>query len=451
MRAATPVSRLVSIFGWSAVVIVSLGGLPATTAAQTTSAATTARGLITGMVKNRPFPPQSQSAAEREAIAARSEVLANAIVTGIIVGITTAPVGGSAAGFSYTINPTTGEASPRTVSFGPILMDRALTNGAGAFGFGMSYQRHGFNKFEGIDIRNDGIVTFDNRVRYQSDNFEQFITESLKLEPTVDTVTTVFSYGVTSRLDIGAIIPINHITLKARRTWDYDVSRSFAVDANDRRFFTPGPTGTDFVQEQGSIDKTGIGDITVRAKFGFSADAPEGLGVVVDVRLPTGDEENLLGTGKASGRFALLGSKALGERGNLYASGGYTVGGLSDEINYAFGVDTQLLQRKQLTLSFEVLGENIRDAVKGVGSFPHGPTPGVDARFTPPANVSYLAEEPFFLESSNNVLRAAVGAKYLVARRWLVSGGVFVPVGNDGLTAGVSPYVGLDFSWTAVR
>ena len=209
--------------------------LAAPAAAQTAAQATTARDLIHNLVAQRTHPPDaSLTPDELAAIARRGDQLANEIGKGIAIAVATAPVGGSAAGFSYGVNPTTGELTLRTASFGPILMDRPLTNGAGVFGFGVWYQRLSFDRFLGQDLRTQGTLLFDNRVTFASDGFEQYITEYMALEPTVDSVTTVLSYGVTSRLDIGAIIPINHIQISGRRQWDYDISRSFPVSPADQ-------------------------------------------------------------------------------------------------------------------------------------------------------------------------------------------------------------------------
>ena len=138
---------------------------------------------------------------------------------------------------------------------------------------------------------------------FASDGFEQYITEYMALEPTVDSVTTVLSYGVTSRLDIGAIVPINHIQISGRRQWDYDISRSFPVSPADQAFFGT-PTGTDFVQDEGSIDATGVGDITVRTKFAFTDQGADGVGLLFDLRLPTGDKRTCSAPARPAARSA---------------------------------------------------------------------------------------------------------------------------------------------------
>ena len=126
--------------------------LPAAVAtAQTAAQATTARALIHNLVAQRTHPPEaSLTPDEVAAIARRGDQLANEIGDGIAVAVATAPIGGLAAGFSYGVDPTTGELTLRTASFGPILMDfLPLTNGAGVFGFGVSYQRLLFRSLPG--------------------------------------------------------------------------------------------------------------------------------------------------------------------------------------------------------------------------------------------------------------------------------------------------------------
>lgn len=443
-RALAVTSRLTA----AACLFLLAGAGPAS--AQSAAGANTARGLISSLVVNR-LTAQQLTPAELQAIRARAQLLADELTKGIAIAIATAPVGGSAAGFSYQLDPTTGEPVLRSASFAPLLMERPLTSGRGTVGFGVSYQRYAFDNFQGINLRSEGILLFDNRVRYTRDNFEQYIEEYLRMEPTVDTVTTVFSFGVTDNVDIGVIIPVSRIELRARRDWDYDISKTFAALPGDRAFFTPGPAADGFTQDSGSISASGVGDIALRTKIGFGPQRGEGAGVLFDLRLPTGDKENLLGTGEASGRLVFLASKSLGGRGNLYGSGGYTFGGLSDEINYAFGVDTQLLGRKQMTLSFEVVGQNLRDSVGGTTSNRFGPIQQLDTRLVPAEPTVYSAAEPVFEAGSNNVLRGAVGVKYLLGAQWLLTGGVVLPLNDEGLHGGVSPYIGLDFSWTRGR
>jgi hypothetical protein len=366
----------------------------------------------------------------------------------IAIGIATAPVGASSAGFSYEFDPRSGEHTLKSQSFGPLFVERPYTNGRGVFNLGVGYSYNSYSKFLDTDL-DDGILLFDNRVVFSDNNFEQYIEECLSVDPRVHTVNVLASYGITRSLDIGVVVPISSLKLKARRYMDYDISRNYPLSERDRAFFTAGPRGTNFdppgtVSNRGEVSKTGIGDVSVRAKYGFGAQGRRAAAAVVDVRLPTGDEDNLLGTGKTSTRLLLIGSNALNDTFSFHANGGYQWGGLTDQGDYSVALDAALLPSKKLTMSAELLGQYLADAVSDLGEIRDGPRPIFEELNR--VNASYTAAEPQFLTGSVNNLRAAFGLKYNVGGTSLLTGGVIFPLTENGVTSAYTAFVGLDIS-----
>ena len=97
---------------------------------------------------------------------------------------------------------------------------------------------------------------------------------------------------------------------------------------------------------------TGFGDIALRSKVNLLALGASGLAVIGELRLPTGREEDLLGTGETSFRTVVIGSSEVGRlafHGNL----GGTFGGLSDIVEYRAAVTVSAVSR--LTLVGELL------------------------------------------------------------------------------------------------
>jgi hypothetical protein len=420
------------------VLVAGLWSMAPSDASAQASAAANARQLIATLITNKFVDPTTN----RE----RVQALVDELTKSIVIGISTAPIGASSAGFTYEFDSQTGERTLKSASFGPLFVERPLTNGRGVFSFGTGFQYAKYERFQGVEIRDPGLLLFDNRVRYQVDNFEQFIKEYLVLEPRVNTVSTVFSYGVTRSLDIGVIVPFTSIELAANRYLDYDVSKTFQVDPADRRFFTPGPRGSNFVLDGGTISASGIGDMTIRAKYAFGAQAGEGAAVVFDVRLPTGDEDNLLGAGKSSGRVGLVGSKQVGTSVSVYGNGGYRFGGLDDEATYAAALDAALFPSKKLTVSFEILGQYLKNSVSEISEVAIGPRPATDSRFTPPLSAIYSAVEPVLLLGGVNLVHGAVGLKYNVGGSALLTGGVLFPIGDSGFSTRTTLFVGFDVS-----
>lgn len=112
---------------------------------------------------------------------------------------------------------------------------------------------------------------------------------------------------------------------------------------------------------------TGIGDVVVRAKYNFFRARGGGVAAAVDVRTPTGDESNLLGTGGVQSKVYGIASFAVGKL-SPHINAGYTISTkgalfdapLNDEWNYAVGFDLSVSPR--LTLIADVLGRSIRGA-----------------------------------------------------------------------------------------
>ena len=87
------------------------------------------------------------------------------------------------------------------------------------------------------------------------------------------------------------------------------------IDATVMRLAT-GPTSTIHQFPNGTEQETfadagsanGIGDIVLRGKYRFFESRTQGWAAGVDLRLPTGDETNLLGTGATQTTLVLIGS-----------------------------------------------------------------------------------------------------------------------------------------------
>ena len=119
----------------------------------------------------------------------------------------------------------------------------------------------------------------------------------------------------------------------------------------------PGGASDETLNESSSAQ--GIGDILLRAKYRFFNAAGGGLAAGVDLRLPTGDSEQLLGTGGAQLKVGLIGSMASGPF-SPHVNVGYTFSrgteatlltvspDVPDEFSYASGFDAAVSARGPL-------------------------------------------------------------------------------------------------------
>lgn len=374
--------------------------------------------------------------------------------------LSTFPLGTSSGGFSYTFNPETGLPRRTTDSFGPAFADRALTLGRGRLDVGFNYQHVGYSSFEGRDLE-DGSLKFYIRHKDAVAGavptlfFEGDLVEAnLSLKLRTDTFALSGNYGVSDRLDVGVVVPIVRVNLEA------------AVDAQILRLSTGSdpalssihrfPNGTANQRYARSGSATGVGDILFRAKYRLFDMPGGGLAAAVDLRLPSGREEDLLGTGATQLR---LGAIVSGTAGRLspHANLGYTFSGggsnavaKSDEFNYATGIEVPLAP--SLTVGADLLGRSLRNFGRlrmGTETFRYQVAtsngPGLGQTLGPVQDVVF---PQFQLEGGSvNTAFIALGGKFNPWRNTLVSAQLLLPVSDAGLRASPTPVIGLSVAF----
>lgn len=105
-----------------------------------------------------------------------------------------------------------------------------------------------------------------------------------------------------------------------------------------------------------SDEATGLGDILLRAKYNFYHQKPLALAAGLGLRLPTGDEDNLMGTGTVRVLpFFVASAVAFGVAPHVNV--GFDLGDTSDfplEFFYKVGFDWPMF--KPVTFAFDLLG-----------------------------------------------------------------------------------------------
>ena len=190
-----------------------------------------------------------------------------------------------------------------------------------------------------------------------------------------------------------------------------------------------------------------------------------GLAAAVDLRLPTGDENELLGAGGTETKSLLVASDERGRFGH-HVNIGYTaahgvVAGtlaglnsaqLPDEINYTGGVE--FVANPRFTVMGDLVGRTLRgpgrlDLVGKTfeyGSFqPGSPLPECGFRNFICASTSL---DEFAPRSGNlTLLLGTGGVKFNVTGNLLVSGSVLFPLTKAGLRSRVTTVIGLDYAF----
>ncbi len=373
---------------------------------------------------------------------------------GIASQLSTFPLGSSSAGFTYTFDPELGVFNRSTETFGPVFSERPLTAGKGKFSFGATHLRATYDRFEGQDLKEGDIRLYLTHQDVNEDGslinpavwFEGDIIEAaLSVDLRNDTTVLYANYGVSDSFDIGLAVPYSRLDMEARIDADIEHLATepdpFVVHA------FPGGENRESFFESGSAE--GIGDVVLRGKYNFFKGARANVAAALDLRLPTGKTEDLLGSGATQAKLYAIaagtGSKRFSPRvsfGYTYSSGGADfVGDLPSEISYSAGFDAALHRRATLTADF--LGRTLLDADRLVlrertfdAVHRNDPTVRQTIRISPETVTGNL-----------DVLLGSAGIKVNVVSRLLVMANVLFAIGDSGLQDKVTPVFGIDYSF----
>jgi hypothetical protein len=340
---------------------------------------------------------------------AAAEAARDAITRALLVNLTTAPIGTSSGGFLYRLNPELGTVERVSDNFGTFFVERALTGGAGSASFGVTGATAGYDRLNGYDLHDGSFVTVANHLRGETVPFD---TESLTMNLRASTVAFWASVGVTDDVELGVVVPMARITLDGQRLNIY--------------------RGSPFLQATASGTASGLSDIAVRAKYGFFHSRTTTLAAAGELRLPTGDEENLLGAGSTAIRIMGVASFENGPIG-LHANGGIVRGGVSDETILAGALAVAVHPRATFTM--ELLRRHISELRDfEMTSIPHATVANVDTlRLTTGLE-------------SNTLTTASTGFKWNVADTVVLSTQLLWSLADRGLTAPVTPMLSLEYS-----
>lgn len=366
----------------------------------------TVQDIVSFLVTNRGVDT-SDFDRDREAAEATGVTLSRALLS----AVATLPVASSASGFSYRLNPGLGVVERASETFGPFFVERALTAGAGQASVGFTFHYASFRSLDGNDLRDGGFVTVANQFTDEPDPFD---VETLTLNITTRTATFFGNVGLSDRIDVGIAVPLLQLDINGTRLNTY--------------------RGTTALLARATARTVGLADIAVRSKVRVTGDGPAAVAGGVEVRLPTGREEDLLGAGDMALRLLGLASYEAGPasfHGNVIIG----TGGLGREVSYSGAVAVAASPR--LTVVGELVARRILGIQRITPAFvPHPRIRGVETMRLVPAG-----------DDQTTVFTVA-GFKWNVGSTWLLHANVLVPVTDSGLTARFTPTVALDYSFT---
>jgi hypothetical protein len=385
------------------------------------------------------------------------------------------PLGSSTGGFTFSFDEGSGVYTRNTESFGPSFTERAATIGRKKLSIGANYQHSSFDTFAGENLR-DGSIKFylphtdccggtaPAPPSEANPGFESDIMQTdLRIQATTDTFALFANYGVTNRFDVGVAIPITRVDLEVDvhahilRLSTFDSSRVHTFvdgqDVSERTFSQAGSA-------------TGLGDIVLRTKFNLFNRGATGISAAADFRLPTGDENDLLGLGTAQAKIFMILSSTAG-RISPHVNLGFTISGegdretrfnfqplgVSDEVNYAGGIE--FVAHPRLTLIADMLGRTLMDAGNvdlEARTFQVRPGSRSDttvqlqaSTVNPNTGAPYL--QLALRDGNLTQMLGSTGFKYNAGPNLLVMGSVLFPLNKEGLRDRATFSLGFDYAF----
>jgi hypothetical protein len=242
-----------------------------------------------------------------------SAVQANAAILDFLtrwVGVSPGyfPIGSTSGGLAFRFEGAVPIAT--ALSAGPIFGERGQTLGRGRGVIGASYTSTRFTTSRGRPIE-DLRLTFT-QANIDSDQCDleegrdcaplgvplsenDLLEVLLTLDLGVDVASLFATYGLLDRVDVGVILPIVHTSLVAHSVAQIIPLAGLPIGATHFLGGTPqNPVLASTQVVDGSA--TGIGDLAARMKVNVLANERAAVALLGDVRFPTGDELDFLGT-----------------------------------------------------------------------------------------------------------------------------------------------------------
>jgi hypothetical protein len=362
----------------------------------------------------------------REALGEAARVLgsqqsASTIVALTSIEVVTAPLGTSTGGFTFTFDPLLQVYKRSSSSFGPAFAERSLTAGRAKVSIGANWVYTSYDSLGGFDLEGNQLQLAKN---VNSPALPRVSSTALNVNLDTHTVAAFGQVGVTDNFDLGVIVPWVRVDLAAEGLY-------------------LGASGT--TEGRLSVPRArawGLGDMGIFGKYLLWRQTDGGIAAAFDVRLPTGDRDELRGLDITRTTAALVWSQ--GGRISPHANLGFEFwskevpisadGDLAirHQVKYAAGVEIDA--HPQLTVLLDFVGRQLRGGGKlAYQRFGDATIGTVDALVGQAEGINSFWIVP--------------GAKWNVWRRFLITGSILTSLANDGLRARFTPVAGIDLSF----
>lgn len=407
--------------------------------------------------------------------------------------------------FSYRYNETLRLYEPSSTVSGPLFSERALTLGGGRLNLGVAYSYIDFDDLNGNSLNNlqgSSFLTSINPGRaIPVPSFPgllpgetafiapiEFVELRTRLKLQAHIVTTALRYGISDVWDVSPTMPIIHNKLKVTNDAVFRletdpqqaglgftllngrINRQLGfVNANGERvpqeaaeLIQSTSAQSRFRLGKESENAAGIGDITLRTKYQVWQTDQGGVALGLNLLLPTGDEDDFLGTGETHVTPQLYASQVLWNRFEPYLNVGLDFN--ADDVDrssfvFATGATLQVIDRLALLVNFIGRQEFGRLSIdQGLDDPTAGGVALVDDRDPATCTVGNpcfpdveRGAQPFFPGArdikTNFFADVSFGIRYVLSDSGSVFFGAIIPLNDDGFRADFIPSGGIEYTF----
>ena len=360
--------------------------------------------------------------------------------TSIGTSVSNTPISSASSGTTFRFEG--GVPVKTSTSAGPVFGERAQTLGRGRWFVGVGITAIDFARLRGVPL--DGITL---TLPHQDTNppgsprdtlgappFENDIIDvKVRMDVSVWVASLSLNYGLVDGVDLGVTVPLVRTAVSGQSS-----AQLLLVGGDTLHRF--GGNGTNPVLTSSSAVEgtaTGLGDVEGRLKINLAQTDRIGVSVLGLARFPTGDDNNLLGAGRFSGRALGVVSARFGAF-SPHANFGVTVRDateLNNSVEANAGFDTLL--SPWTTMAFDLLGSWQLGASK------------LDV----PAPVVFLAPVRHTVEVTNipsqqdDLLSMSIGFKFRTPRGIQIVTNALFPLRDSGLQPSVVWTGGVEYNF----
>lgn len=210
------------------------------------------------------------------------------------------PLAAPVSGFVLQFDKKLGIPIEANRNLGSVLTERANTVGRHKLFIGFTYQRFVFQTIDGAKLSNlPSVYQFGTVQTTNGSGQNVTVTEygasHNSVGANLNQYAGIIAFGLTSKVDVSATIPFQRVSLSAGNS---NLQEAFVTTLTATNTFVSSSASNPTTTTQSIAGSArGLGDVLVSAKGTIFNGERSKIGAGLELRLPTGDAYNLLGTG----------------------------------------------------------------------------------------------------------------------------------------------------------